>query len=122
MSEQKNRDDINPLTEFRLGKLEAGMSELSISVNSIKEAVLRIEEKFKNGFPSCSLHQQKLTDAEIRIDTLELAMDKMKEFQWKFLGGVAVVMVIIQLFGPMLLDSLKSHSAGSPPFSQTVHQ
>jgi hypothetical protein len=99
---EQNQHDRNEMTEYRLTKLEEGIS----SLNTLKEVVLRWDVRFSNndGFLQCPMHKVKMDTFEIKMNKMEEIVTDLDRFKWKAVGVLSIIMLLTQLFGTTVVE------------------
>ena len=99
--------DKNTLIEYRLTKLEEGITAL----NTMKDVVVRWDTRFSQNedFLQCSIHKLKMQQFEIELKNMSGIVTELDRFKWKAVGVLSVVMLFTQIFGTTIVQKfLKS--------------
>lgn len=109
--------DKENIIDFRLSKLEEAVTQLINNLTTLKDIMARWDARIGDGnkLLQCDLHQERMTnlinrmnkiesDVDIRTTKVETEVDNLKSIIWKASGALIVLSVIVQLFGPFVMD------------------
>lgn len=101
-----NKEETD-MIEYRVNKLE----EAVLSINILKETILRIETKLQanDGFLQCPMHKIKMDNFEQKLNKMEDMVISLDRFKWKSVGVLSVIIILLQLFGSTIVEKTLSN-------------
>lgn len=129
MGEPNNAQGPETLVDYRLTQLERQFTDLKSLIQETHDAVTRIHAMMGNGFTfQCSVHRERmlviekqLAEVTERDKARSVEIYEIKKFIWKVTGGLAVVLLLANLFvAPLITDSLNK-KINSQPVPTHIH-
>ena len=98
----KQQQENSTLIEYRLTKLEEGITAL----NTMKDVVVRWDTRFSQNddFLQCSIHKLRMQQFETELKSMSTIVTELDQFKWKAVGVLSVVMLFTQIFGTTIVQ------------------
>ena len=110
---------------FRLNQLEQRVTTIQTDVADMKETLLFLRARFGDdpAMFQCAVHQEKMNNLGQKIVGIEQSqgelgkeVENIKKFIWRTTGGLAIVMIALQLIvAPIVVKAINASPVNGKP-------